>query len=109
MNDPDLKQIFNLIQTKRGYKPSFRWKLLHAPEDITEDDLIVNDNLYLDRTSVRWLPDNLKVGENLILYFTQISSLLDSLSIGEFIMVDDNVVDQFHEMYPRYVIVGWRR
>lgn len=145
----DLKQIFKLIQTKRGYKPPLEWRFIYAPEDIDEDELIVDGSLNLDRKPVKWLPNNLKVhddlylsnsdikslpkglvvgrslflagttienlpddlkvGENLFLNFTQISSLPNNLSIGGFIMVDKTKIDQFREMYPQYVIAGWRR
>jgi hypothetical protein len=59
---PNIYNFFKFLEDKEGRPIPFKIKLIHAPETITPDDLIVEDDLDLENTPITSLPDGLKVG-----------------------------------------------
>ena len=70
----NISNLFNFIESNRPeYKTPIKFKLLHDPGSITKDDLNIEGNLNLSKTSITSLPDNLTVGGNLELSKTPLS------------------------------------
>ena len=74
--------FLKFLEDKKGKKIPFKYKIIHAPETITDEDLQVGGTLYLYNTKITSLPDNLKVRGSLVLYNTPITSLPDNLKVG---------------------------
>ena len=81
----NISNLFKFIEDKEGYRTPLKYKLLHDPETITPDDLIVKGNLNLSGNAITSLPDNLKVGGDLNLFNTKITSLPDNLKVGGYL------------------------
>ena len=80
---PNLLNIFELIEKKRGFRVPLQYKLTCAPELITEEDLDVKGDLYLYNWGGVSLPEGLKVGGSLDLTLSKIKSLPPDLKVGE--------------------------
>ena len=66
-------------------------KLIYYQDELTEDDLISTDDLYLNNTPIQSLPDNLKVYGDLYLNNTPIKSLPDNLKVGGSLFLNDTL------------------
>ena len=78
----NIPNLFKFIEAKRPkYRTPLRFKLLHDPQSITKDDLIVKGKLDLRDTNITSLPNGLTVGGNLELYGTPITSLPNDLKV----------------------------
>ncbi len=91
MEKETLKSIFNFIEEKETHKTPSLWKWLNN-EPITEDDLIINDDLDLSNRKITSLPEGLKVDGYLNLSQTDIESLPKDLKVrSHFILKDTNI------------------
>jgi hypothetical protein len=73
---------------------SLKYKLLHDPESITEEDLIVKRDLDLQGTKITQLPDNLQVEDSLDLSYTKITQLPDNLKVNLNLYVENTKITQ---------------
>ena len=70
----NIHNLFKFVQSKNPeYPVPFKYKLLHKPDSIEEEDLIVKGDLNLYNTPITSLPDNLQVEGDLYLRDTPIS------------------------------------
>ena len=77
----NLEKIFKFIEDKTNYKTPITYKIINGLP-LTNDELIVDGNLFLLYINITTLPDNLKVGGFLNLTGTKILSLPDNLKVG---------------------------
>jgi hypothetical protein len=123
---PNIIDIFQFIEDKRGYPIPFVIKLVHAPETITKEDLNVKGNLGLTKwkgtslpedlkvsgfftlsnPNITLLPKGLEVGRYLWLCGTNISSLPPDIKIGKNLVITDSPIshkytrEQIKQMCP---------
>ena len=99
----NIANLFNFISSKKPeYMAPLKFKLLHDPESITNDDLIVKGNLNLYKTPITSLPDNLTVEGYIDLRYTKTTSLPDNLTVGGGINLYDTPISSI----PNNLIVG---
>lgn len=72
--------IFQYLYDNKGKQIPFLYKLINNLP-INEDDLIVNDNLYLMNTNITSLPDNLTIEGNFSISFSNIKKLPNNLKV----------------------------
>jgi hypothetical protein len=78
----NLANLFNYISSKRPkYRAPLKFKLIHDPESITEDELTVKGDLNLRDTQITSIPDSLTVRGDLWLANTKITSLPNNLAV----------------------------
>ena len=86
----NIYNLFKFLEKKKETKTPFKFKLINAPEEITDEDLNVVEHLLLDGSSkITSLPNNLKIGGTLNVSYTSITSLPDNLKIGENLFIND--------------------
>jgi hypothetical protein len=81
MEKEAIKNILDFLEKEDNKNKPFKWKLLNN-EPLTDDELIVDDNLYLGGSSIKSLPDNLEVKGDLKLHDSSIISLPKGLVVG---------------------------
>ena len=85
MEKETLKRIFNFLEAKENKSPiekgTLMWKISFN-EPLTEKDLNVEGDLYLEDKNIPSLPNNLKVAGDLRLTGSRITSLPNSLKVG---------------------------
>ena len=80
---PNIYNLFKFLEKKKGTETPLKFKLIYAPEEVTDEDLNVEGDLDLPYTNITSLPDNLKVRGFLDLTNTKkITSLPDNLQVG---------------------------
>jgi hypothetical protein len=82
----NIYNLFKFIEDKEGKKPdagrAFKLKLIYAPEELSPEDLKVDDHLNLRGVSIKSLPKGLQVTGNLVIYNLESSVVLDGLRVG---------------------------
>ena len=96
MKKETLKSIFNFIEEKETHKTPFLWKWLNN-EPLTEDDLIINDDLDLSNRKITSLPEGLKVGRDLNIQYSFISSLPKGLKVYGDLNIDSSKLSRFSD------------
>ena len=81
MKKETLKKIFKFLEENGEHNAPLMWKLQNNIP-ITEDDLIVNGDLYLGHSKITSLPEGLEVGGFLDLSYSLINSLPEGLKVG---------------------------
>jgi hypothetical protein len=74
--------FFKFLEDKVGRKIPFIVKLIHYPQSLSQEELLIPGHLNLERTKATSLPNNLKVKGSLILSKSSITSLPDNLEVG---------------------------
>ena len=75
--------FFKFLEDKVGRKAPVLLRLIHYPQSLSQEELVVKGNLHLERSKVTSLPDNLKVKGSLFLSKSSITSLPDNLEVGD--------------------------
>ena len=88
----NIYNLFKFLEDKKGKKIPLKFKLIHAPETLTKEDLNVEGDLNLKNTKISSLPDNLKVEGSLNLENTQISSLPDNLKVWGYLSLENTPI-----------------
>ena len=78
----NIYNLFKFLEKKRGTKTPFKFKLIYAPKELTDENLDVKGHLNLQNAPITSLPDNLQVRGYLDLENTPITSLPDNLKVG---------------------------
>ena len=81
MKKETLKNIFDFLKKEDNKNKPFKWKLVNN-EPLTDDELIIDDSLYLAGSSIKSLPDNLEVKGDLKLHDSSIISLPKGLVVS---------------------------
>ena len=104
----NIHNLFKFVQSKHPeYPVPFKYKLLHDPNSIEEEDLIVKGDLDLSNTKITSLPNNLKVGGSLDLAYAPITSLPDNLQVGGYLYLYNTPIsekyteEEIKQMTPR--------
>ena len=78
----NIYNLFKFIESKRPeYRTPLKFKLIHAPETITPEELHVDGDLNLADSKITSLPAGLQVGGYLNLHGTKIESLPTGLHV----------------------------
>ena len=81
----NIYNLFKFLEKKRGTETPIEVKLIYAPEELTDEELNVQDHLDLFDTPITSLPDNLQVGGSLNIKNTDIKTLPNNLQVGGFL------------------------
>jgi hypothetical protein len=82
MEKEALKNIIDFLEKNDNKNKPFKWKLLNN-EPLTEDELIINDDLDLHESKITYLPEGLMVYGTLDLYSCkQLTSLPEDLYVS---------------------------
>jgi len=103
MKKETIKNIFEFIERKDNRKTPFVWKLINN-EPLTEDDLIINDNLDLSNRKITSLPEGLKVDGYLDLRKTKITSLPEGLQVGDNLHIYSTTLANFSDEELREMV-----
>ena len=74
--------FFKFLEDKADRRVPIKVKLIHAPESLSQEELVISGNLNLERSKVTSLPNNLKVKGSLFLSKSSITTLPDNLEVG---------------------------
>jgi len=74
--------FFKFLEDKADRRVPIKAKLIHAPESLSQEELVISGNLNLERNKLTSLPNNLKVKGSLFLSKSSITSLPDNLEVG---------------------------
>ena len=77
----NIYNLFKFLEKKRGTETPIEVKLIYAPEELTDEELNVEDHLDLFDTPITSLPDNLQVGGSLNIKNTDIKTLPNNLKV----------------------------
>ena len=88
----NIYNLFKFLEKKKGTETPLKFKLIYAPEEVTDEDLNVEGDLDLEDSPITTLPDNLKVGGSLDLSGSPITSLPDNLKVGDFLDLQDTPI-----------------
>jgi len=77
----NIYNLFKFLEKKKGTKTPLKVKFIYAPNELTDEDLNVEEYLDLSDTKITSLPNNLKAGGGLDLSDTKITSLPDNLEV----------------------------
>ena len=78
----NIYNLFKFLEKKKGTKTPFKVKLIHAPDELTDEELDIKGGLDLFDAPITSLPDNLKLEKSLNLSFTKTTSLPNNLQVG---------------------------
>jgi len=81
MEKEAIKNILDFLEKEDNKNKPFKWKLVNN-EPLTDDELIIDDSLYLAGSSIKSLPDNLEVKGDLKLHDSSIISLPKGLVVS---------------------------
>jgi len=85
----NIYNLFKFLEKKKGTKTPFKFKLINAPDELTDEELNVEGSLDLFNTKITSLPNNLQVRGDLNLYNTPITSLPDNLKVRGYLVLLD--------------------
>lgn len=78
----NIYNLFKFLEKKRGTETPIGVKLRYAPDEITDEELNVEDYLDLSFSEITSLPDGLKVRDDLDLFSSNLTSFPDNLKVG---------------------------
>ena len=74
--------FFKFLEDKADRRVPIKAKLIYYPQSLSEEELVIQGNLNLERNKLTSLPNNLKVKGSLFLSKSSITSLPDNLEVG---------------------------
>jgi hypothetical protein len=77
------RNFFKYLESKRGVKLPLIYKIIHEPETIEKEDLIVKGDFRINKSStLKSLPNNLYVGGDFVIYdCPNLTALPDNLTV----------------------------
>lgn len=101
MKKETIKRIFEFLKEKEGkkhkYQDTLRWKLIFN-EPLTEKELDIKGSLFLEHSSITYLPKGLKVSGHLNLSYTfKLKSLPNDLDVKGDIYLEGSKITSLPE------------
>lgn len=88
-----VQQFFKFLEKKKGKPFPLSYKIVYAPDTITEQDLHVPFLNFYDNKKIKKLPDHLVVDGNVDLFNSSIEELPNYLTVGNDLYIDDTEID----------------
>jgi len=104
---PNLLNIFQFLEKKRGYRAPLLWKLLHHPETIGKEDLNFKGDLDLEGWKGTFLPPGLKVEGSLFLYDSKIKSLPVGLEVRGVLYLNIQIASLPKDLKAGELVIPW--